>query len=44
MLNEIKIFGSYYKEFGDHIPSNAELLFDVNNLQMEKEVAYTCIG
>ena len=38
MNNEIKIFGSYYKEFEDHIPLNAELLFNVNNLQTEKEV------
>ena len=38
MNNEIKIFGSYYKEFGDHMSSNAELLFNVNNLQTEKEV------
>ena len=38
MNNEIKIFGSYYKEFEDHIPSNAELFFCVNNLQTEKEV------
>lgn len=36
--NEIKVFGSCYKEFKDHLPSNAELLFNVNNLQTEKEV------
>lgn len=38
MNNEIKIFGSQYKEFEDHMPSNAELLFCVNNLQTKKEV------
>lgn len=36
--NEIKVFGSFYKEFKDHLPSNAELLINVNNLQTEKEV------
>lgn len=36
--NEIKIFGSYYKEFEDSIPSNIGLMFSVNNLQTEKEV------
>lgn len=38
MNNKIKVFGSYYKEFEDRLPSNAELLFNVNNLQTEKEV------
>ena len=36
--NEIKIFGSYYKEFEDYMSLNAELIFNVNNLQTEKEV------
>ena len=38
MNNEIKVFGSYYKEFEDRLPQNAELLFNVNNLQTEREV------
>lgn len=38
MSNEIKVFGSYYREFEDSMPSNAELFFNVNNLQTEKEV------
>lgn len=38
MRNEIKVFGSYYREFEDNMPSNAELFFNVNNLQTKKEV------
>ena len=36
--NEIKIFGSYYKEFEDEIPLSVDLIFNVNNLKTEKEV------
>lgn len=36
--NKIMVFGSYYKEFEDRLPSNIGLIFSVNNLQTEKEV------
>lgn len=38
MNNEIRVFGSYYNEFEDRLPSDIELMFNVNNLQTKKEV------
>ena len=38
MNNEIKAFGSYYKEFDDKLPFDVDLIFNVNNLKTEKEV------
>ena len=38
LKNEIKIFGSYYKDFEDKIPLSVDLIFNVNDLKTEKEV------
>lgn len=36
--NEIKVFDTYYKDFEDKLPMGIDLIFNVNNLQTEKEV------
>lgn len=36
--NEIKVFGSYYKDFEDKLPFDLDLIFNINNLKTEKEV------
>lgn len=36
--NEIPAFGHYYNEYEDRIPSDADLIFNVNNLKTRKEV------
>ncbi len=36
--NEIKAFGTYYKDFTGYVPHHAELIFTVNNLKTEAEV------
>ena len=38
--NEIKVFGSYFKEYEDRLrlANNATMILNVNNLQSEKEV------
>lgn len=38
MDNELKVFGSYYKEFEDKLPFDIDLIFCINNLKTEKEV------
>jgi len=38
MNNEIQAFGTYLKDFTGYLPSHAELLFLVNDLQTEAEV------
>lgn len=38
MNNEIKVFGSYYKEFDDKLSFDVDLIFNINNLKTEKEV------
>ena len=38
LKNEIKVFGSYYKDFEDKIPLSIDLIFNVNDLKTEKEV------
>lgn len=38
LKNEIKVFGSYYKDFEDKIPLSVDLIFNVNDLKSEKEV------
>ena len=36
--NEIKVLGTYYKDFEDKLPMGIDLIFNVNNLKTEKEV------
>lgn len=36
--NEIKVFGSYFKEFEDRLPLDVDLIFNVNDLKTEREV------
>ena len=36
--NEIKVFGTYYKDFEDKLPNDIDLIFNVNNLKTKKEV------
>ena len=36
--NEIQVFGCYYKDFEGHMPTDLDLLFNVNNLKTKKEV------
>lgn len=38
MNNEIKVFGSYYKEFDDKLSFDVDFIFNINNLKTEKEV------
>ena len=38
LKNEIKAYGSYYKDFEDKIPLSVDLIFNVNDLKSEKEV------
>jgi len=38
LSNEIKGFGYYYKDFEGKMPSDLDLLFNVNNLKTKKEV------
>lgn len=38
MNNQIKAFGTYYKDFTGYLPSHAQLLFLVNDLKTEAEV------
>lgn len=38
MNNEIPIFGNYFREFDDGIPTDVDLLFNINNLKTKKEV------
>lgn len=38
MRNEIPAFGTYYKDFKGHLPTDAELLLNVNDLRSEDEV------
>lgn len=36
--NEIKVFGHYYREFEDRLPSDADFIVNINNLKTKKEV------
>ena len=36
--NKIKAFGCYYKDFEGRMPTDIDLLFNVNNLKTKKEV------
>lgn len=38
MNNEIPAFGTYYKDYEDKLPLNADLLININDLQTEKEI------
>lgn len=38
MNNEIKAFGTYYKDFEDKFPRNLDMIVNVNNLKTREEV------
>lgn len=38
LKNEIKVFGTYYKDFEDKLPILCDVIFNVNNLKTKKEV------
>lgn len=38
MNNEIKVFGTYYKEFEDGLPLDIDIIVNINNLKTKNEV------
>lgn len=38
LKNEIKVFGTYYQNFEDKLPTLCDVIFNVNNLKTKKEV------